>query len=195
MQVNRTHTAPNATLFPPAGGQGDAEKSAQALLSGGAGAAGAPGVAAPVRGAPVAEVKKEAPAPQGVVLKLSTPDASRPEHALYTKAGTQSASVAAAKIDLNNMTLENQLALGKDKGVFTKITLSKDGVLLAAPKEQPSPQAPEFVSSAVTAMRDFQEGIALLKEQGVDTGSKSAGFFSGGLRSLQSAAAKLNVFA
>ena len=189
MQVNRTHTAPNSTLFPPAGGQGDAEKSAQTLLP------GVTGAAAPVRGAPVAEVQTETAAPQGVVLKLSTPGATRPEHALYTKAGTHSANAAAAKIDLSNMTLENQLALGKDKGVFTKITLSKDGVLLAAPKEQPSPQAPEFVSSAVTAMRDFQEGIALLKEQGADTGSKSAGFFSDGLRSLQNVAAKLNVFA
>jgi hypothetical protein len=130
-----------------------------------------------------------------VVLKLSTPDATRPEQALYTKAGTQGASAAAAKIDLSNMTLENQLALGKDKGVFTKITLSKDGVLLAAPKEQSSPQAPEFVSSAVTAMRDFQEGIALLKEQGTDASGKTAGFFADGLRSLQNAAAKLNVFA
>lgn len=195
MQVNRTHTAPNSTLFPPAGGQADAENSAQSLLSGGAGAAGATGVAAPLRGAPVAEVQTEPPAPQGVVLKLSTPGPTRPEHALYTKAGTQSASVVAVKIDLGNMTLENQLALGKDKGVFTKITLSKDGVLLATPHEQPSVEAPEFVSSAVTAMRDFQEGIALLKEQGTETGSKTAGFFSGGLRSLQSAAAKLNVFA
>jgi hypothetical protein len=143
----------------------------------------------------VADVQTEPAAPQGVVLKLSSPAATRPEHALYTKAGTHSANAAAAKIDLSNMTLENQLALGKDKGVFTKITLSKDGVLLAAPKEQPSPQAPEFVASAVTAMRDFQEGIALLKEQGVDTGGKSAGFFSEGLRSLQNVAAKLNVFA
>lgn len=186
MQVNRTHTAPNATLFPPAGGQADAEKSAQTVV---------PGVAAPVRAALVVEVKAAAPAPQGVVLKLSTPSATSPEQALYTKAGTNSASLAAAKIDLSNMTLENQLALGKDQGVFTKITLSKDGVLLAAPQAQPSAQAPEFVSSAVTAMRDFQEGIALLKDQGTDTSGKTAGFFSDGWRSLQTVAAKLNVFA
>ena len=175
MHINRNTT----TLFPPAGGQADPN------------AVDLPGAPATRPAEPLPPGPVSAVAAPGVVLKLSSAQGANAEPAVYTK----SQVLRNQKIDLSNMTLENQLVLGKNQGVFTKITLSKDGILLAKPGVAADGKSPEFVTSAVTAMRDFQEGIALLKEQAPDAGSKGHGFFSGGLRSLQHAAAKLNVFA
>jgi len=180
MQVNRPHQ-PHNTLFPPAGGQPDAAQAGQAALPVALGRAA-------VTASP--DAQSNTPPAEGVVLKLSTKTDESPEQTIYSRGK----ALGGQKIDLNNMTLENQLALGRNQGVFTKITLSKDGVLLAQPDPARKAQAPEFVSSAVTAMRDFQEGIAALSEQAPES-SKTGGFFSDGLRSLQQAAAKLNVFA
>ena len=106
----------------------------------------------------------------------------------YTSSGKGSA-------DLNSMTLESQLEYGRNQGVFTKITLHKDGVLVASPNRDHSPAASGFVTSAVTTMQDFQEGIALLKQHSPESGSKAMGFLSDKLRGLQNVASKLNVFA
>ncbi len=186
MQVNRTHHAPTTlanTLFPPTAGQGDAGQFGHA-------APVAPAPRAAAKCDPVAKAPPVAAPSAGVVLKLSTPTDAKPEQSLYSKGSL----FGAPKIDLGNMTLENQLALGRNKGVFTKITLSQDGVLRVKPDVAQNPNSPVFVASAVTAMRDFQEGIAVLKEQ-TPEGSQSGGFIADGLRSLVQAAAKFKVFA
>ncbi len=110
--------------------------------------------------------------------------------------------------DLNSLSMEEQLKLGQRMGVFTKITYSKEGRMVANPfasnatKEPASSAdpyagiaAPEFLSGAVSAMRDFEEGMAVLKSHAPVVEAKGADFWSGSLRSLQNAAAKLNVFA
>jgi hypothetical protein len=185
MQVNRTHNAPNTLnmLFPPTGEQAHAGQSGQAVPV-------APLARGPAKADPAAKPHTPAPPAAGVVLKLSTPTEEKPEKSIYSKGSL----FGAPKIDLGSMTLQSQLALGRDKGVFTKITLSQDGVLRVNPDVPQNPNSPVFVASAVTAMRDFQEGIALLKEQ-TPEGKQSAGFFADGLRSLAQAAAKFKVFA
>lgn len=184
MQVNRTHTNPPNLLFPPTAGQADAGQFGQA-------APVVPAARVAPKGEPVAKAAPVAAPSAGVVLKLSNPaDATKPEQSLYSKGSV----FGPPKVDLGNMTLQSQLALGRDKGVFTKITLAQDGVLRVKPDTPQNPNSPEFVASAVTAMRDFQEGIALLKEQTPD-GAQPGGFIAEGLRSLVQAAAKFKVFA
>lgn len=186
MQVNRTHHGPNTlanTLFPPAGGQADAGQFGQA-------APVAPVARAVAKGETGTKAPPAAAPSAGVVLKLSNPTAVKPEQSLYSKGSL----FGAPKMDLGNMTLESQLALGRNKGVFTKITLAQDGALRVKPDVPQNPNSPVFVASAVTAMRDFQEGIALLKEQ-TPEGAQSGGFIADGLRSLAQAAAKFKVFA
>ena len=97
--------------------------------------------------------------------------------------------------DLSNMTLENQLEYGRNQGVFTKISLHKDRVLVAGSNRDHSPANTGFVASAVTTMQDFQEGIALLKQHSAEPNSKAMEFLYDKLRGLQNAASKLNVFA
>ena len=97
--------------------------------------------------------------------------------------------------DLRDMTLSSQLEVGKNMGVFTKITLSKEGVLVAKPDLNRAVNSPEFVAAAVTTIKDFQEGIAVLKENSRLANTKASELFSGGLRNLQHVAAKLHVFA
>lgn len=116
---------------------------------------------------------------------------------IYTSSGSDAAKPAAtSSADLSNMTLENQLELGRNMGVFTKITLSKDGVLVATPHRVATDTKPtEFVSSAVTTMRDFEEGITALKGNSAEASSKTKDFLASKLRGLQQVASKLNVFA
>jgi len=108
--------------------------------------------------------------------------------------------------DLNSLSMEEQLKLGQRMGVFTKITYSKEGRMVANPFAQTGSStgsanpyagiaASGFLSGAVSAMRDFEEGMAVLKSHAPAAEAKGADFWSSGLRGLQHAAAKLNVFA
>jgi hypothetical protein len=130
--------------------------------------------------------------PQSVAAK-PTPATSLP---VLTEpvAPKESGVIYTGSTDLNAMTLESQLAYGRDQGVFTKITLHKDGVLVATPPRA-SDATGGFVASAVTTMKDFEEGLALLKQHSPEPPSKAMGFLSDKLRGLQHVAAKLNVFA
>jgi len=95
--------------------------------------------------------------------------------------------------DLDSLPLQSQLSLGQARGVFTKITYTRDGVLARGRAVAPAdgPQQ-DFVSSAVTTMRDYQEGYALLKGQ-TDAGrsAQANSFWSSGLRNLQATASRL----
>ncbi len=118
------------------------------------------------------------------------------EGVIYTGSGIAAAPDADADFaDLDNMSLENQLAYGRNKGVFTKITLSKDGVLVAKPLGGPSGKSRDFAASAAATMKDFEEGIASLKKHSADAGDKTNHSLAGKFKSLQQLTAKLNVFA
>jgi hypothetical protein len=126
---------------------------------------------------------------------------------VYT--ASTAATKDAAKIpDLNSLSMEEQLKLGQRMGVFTKITYSREGRMVANPFANLAAQDPtgsaypyagiaatEFLRGAVSAMRDFEEGMAVLKSHAPATETKGGNFWSSGLRGLQNAASKLNVFA
>lgn len=106
--------------------------------------------------------------------------------------------------DLNSLSLEDQLKLGQSLGVFKKITYSKDGQMVANPfaghggasaDPYAGIAAPGFARGAASAMRDFEEGMNALKARAPATEAKGADFWAGSKRALQSAAARLNVFA
>lgn len=111
--------------------------------------------------------------PQAAVPPLAATTASvvtigqrqeRDEGVTYTRAGTIGTKPALVGLpDLENMTLEKQLQVGRHLGVFTKITLHNDGVVVAKP-EPVSPKPPEFVAAAVATIKDFQEGLAKLTQ-------------------------------
>jgi hypothetical protein len=97
--------------------------------------------------------------------------------------------------DLSSMTLQKQLELGKDMGVFTKISFSKDSLKLAKLDPAPGLKSAAFVASAVTTMKDYEEGFAVLKENSGDASAKTGNFLAAKFRDLQNLAGKLNVFA
>ncbi|QDL54780.1 hypothetical protein [Rhodoferax aquaticus] len=190
MQINRL----NHLQFPPDSSLPSALKKTSATSN-------APALAAPTA-AP--EIQRSDNLPGSVVLKInnqasvgaeqlgdkvSTPDAS-----MYSNLARNTASPAPAikPADIDNMSLENQLALGRNMGVFTKISLNKDGVLVAKAQTPASSSPPEFVSSAVNTMRDYAEGIAALKK---GAGEGDAKVTSGLSAKFQQLTAKLNVFA
>jgi hypothetical protein len=151
--------------------------------------------AAPAPVAPKAR-ESQSSSTEGVIVKLQSSDPSlqdptRTDPTVYTKRPAHTASHA----DLRNMTLANQLEFGRDQGVFTKITLHKDGALEAKAQADQAASPPEFVTSAVTTMRDYAEGLALLKQSSPDATNKTGDFLAGKFRSLQQLTAKLNVFA
>ena len=100
-----------------------------------------------------------------------------------------------AGADLDNMSLESQVQLGKAMGVFTRVTISSEGLALAKLDQSKGLRSPEFVSSAVTTMKDFAEGLAAMKGDSQAAGIKAGGLFAGKFQNLQQAAARLNIFA
>ena len=100
-----------------------------------------------------------------------------------------------AGADLDNMTLESQVQLGKALGVFTKVTISSEGLAMSKLDQSNGLRSPEFVASAVATMKDFEEGLAAMKGSAQPTASKAAALFAGRFQNLQQAAARLNLFA
>lgn len=131
--------------------------------------------------------------PQSIATKspITTPTPARPEPVAPKESGVTFTGSA----DLNSMTLENQLEYGRNQGVFTKITLHKEGVLVTTPHREYSAGSNGFVASAVSTMKDFEEGVALLNQHAPESNTKTMDFLAGKLRGLQSVASKLNVFA
>lgn len=191
MQINRL---PNL-VFPPTPGQTDAAAGENPSLAGDK-AASQPGqrVAAGQRSVTSPGHAKAAAAPAagtaaapGVVLKLS--QAAAEPSVVY---GNGRAGLS-SQPRWTEMSLENQLEFGRDHGVFTKIAVNKNGVLVGKAQAAYAEPSPEFARAAVDVIRDFQEGVAALKQQS-GTSQGQGGFFTAPLRSLQQVAAKLNVF-
>jgi len=137
-----------------------------------------------------------APAPE---VEKTAPVAAPTPGVIYTGAGKSALPAATDSTDtadISKLPLDGLLELGKSKGVFTKITYSKEGVLAGAAQAAQTSKPDAFVSSAVATMRDFEEGIAALKGQAAaPEASKVGAFLSSGLRDIKQAASKLNVFA
>ena len=147
-----------------------------------------------------------APAAQGarlraesVVLKVQFPGAGvspqdRAEGNFYTD-GRKAIGAGGAPIDSDSQAAEHQRAVDRNAGVFTQITLNKDGVLVAKPQPVAEARQPDFVALAVSAMREFRDEAERQKAHSSSSEPASGEMPWGRLKSLQQLAAKFNVFA
>src|SRR5450830_667502 len=137
------------------------------------------------------------PVPAEVQVAPAESSAAKEAAVTYSSSGfvEKKYTTPADLTNLRDMTLSNQLEVGKKMGVFTKITLSKDGVLVAKPDLSRAVNSPEFVASAVTTIKDFQDVIAVLKDCSPQSSSKASALLSGSLRNLQNVATRFHVFA
>jgi hypothetical protein len=172
MQINRSNSL--NLLFPPVTPQPTTTKPASPT-------------AAPVINRPATPLTSTA---------VVAPAAPKESGVIYTGAGSAAVQAPDAEApDLDNMTLANQLELGRNRGVFTKITLSKDGVLVSKPHTDQGASASGFATSAAATIKDFEEGIASMRKHSPDLADKAHSGLAGKFRSLQQLTAKLNVFA
>ena len=135
-----------------------------------------------------------------VVLKIQLPENGSPPNAgadaaVYSD-GRKTGAAADQDADAQNMARNHQQAVDRNAGVFTQITLNRDGVLVA--KQQPAASAtkePDFVALAVSAMREFSDEHERQKIRTVDANPAPAETPWTAFKGLQQIAAKLNVFA
>jgi hypothetical protein len=136
---------------------------------------------------------------EGVVLKVQFPgggvsQAVRAAVAVYTD-GRKANAGGNAQVDSESQAANHQRAVDRNAGVFTQITLNKDGVLVAKPQSAGDAKQPDFVALAVSAMREFSDEAERQKAQSYDFNAPPAEMPWGRLKSLQQLAAKFNVFA
>lgn len=126
--------------------------------NGSASGALAPGVASPQAGvADAALPDAAAPRAESVVLKIQWPgDATRgrADAAVYAP---NRPNVARDDTDTDSQAQAHQRALDRNNGVFTRLTVNPDGVLVAKPQAATESRQPDFVALAVSAMREFSD--------------------------------------
>jgi hypothetical protein len=157
------------------------------------------GLTKPQGQVPTPALKGQTLRPESVVLKVQFPagatlQATRAEAAVYTD-GRKSVDTDVAQADSEMQAADHQRAVDRNVGVFTQLTINKDGVLTA--KTQPAGEAnpPDFVALAVSAMREFSDEAERQKAQSFDFNAPAAEMPWGRLKGLQQLAAKFNVFA
>jgi hypothetical protein len=133
-----------------------------------------------------------------LVLKVQFPQegalqAARADAVVYTN-GRKSIATGDAQADSETQAADYQRAVDRNAGMFTQITLSKDGVLVAKPQPAGDAKQPDFVALAVSAMREFSDEADRQKAQSFDFNAEPAEMPWGGLKGLQQLAAKFNVF-
>jgi hypothetical protein len=134
-----------------------------------------------------------------VVLKIELSD-SEANAAVYSN-GRKTSTSDDADADAHNKARDHQLAVDRNAGVFTRLTLNKDGVLVGSQQAAPSTKEPDFVALAVSAMREFSDEHERQKVRTVGTHADSSPspvptetpWTS--LKGIQQFAAKLNLFA
>jgi hypothetical protein len=82
----------------------------------------------------------------------------------------------------------------RNAGIFTRITLNKDGVMVAKPQPAGEAKQPDFVALAVSAMREFSDEADRQKAKSFDFSAAPAEIPWGRFKGLQQLAAKFNVF-
>ena len=134
----------------------------------------------------------------GVVLKIQFPDrgstqATRAAGLVYTD-GRKSSATDGDQADGVTQAADHQRAVDRNAGIFTQITLNKDGVMVAKPQPAGEAKQPDFVALAVSAMREFSDEADRQKAQSFDFNPPAAEMPWGKLKSLQQLAAKFNMF-
>ena len=135
---------------------------------------------------------------ESTVLRVQFPDEeglqpTRAEPAVYTN-GRKSVAAGDAHADSESQAAEHQRAVERNAGVFTQITVNKDGVLVLKPQSVAQSKQPDFVALAVSAMREFSDEAERQKARSFDFNAPAAEMPWGRLKGLQQLAAKFNVF-
>jgi hypothetical protein len=136
---------------------------------------------------------------ESVVLKVQFPASdvsltARVDPDFYTD-GRKAIAVSGSEGDSESRAADHQRAVDRNVGVFTQITLNKDGVLVAKPQMAAEARQPDFVAMAVSALREFSDEADRQKAQSFDFNAVPAEMPWGRLKGLQQLAAKFNVFA
>ena len=162
--------------------------------------AAADGSATPTTGTALPALTLAADAP-GVILKLqgdaATANASLAKGLVYSngrKAATS--SDADSDNDTARMAQQHSQAVLRNAGNTTKLTVGKDGVLVAgaAPAVNTKPQ--DFVTLAVSAMRDYADEQERLKSATQSSDSTStASLIPRSLAEVQKLASRFKLFA
>jgi hypothetical protein len=104
--------------------------------------------------------------------------------------------------DAKTLSLQDQLELGKNKGLFAHITYTRDGRIGQAAAQPEPAHGDAFAREAANVMREFSQDLAALKGEAPPTNAqwdstpKTSEVMANKLRaSLQTVASKLHVFA
>jgi hypothetical protein len=129
-----------------------------------------------------------------VVLQIRWPDAApaRPETALYTAARKAGAAAAAAEEDAADQAQAYQRAMDRQGVNPARLSVNKDGLLEARPASADAARQPDFVSVAVSAMRELRDQAE--RDQAAQTAATATSAPSSGW-SLHSLAARFKAFA
>ena len=180
MQIDRVNTL----IFPPD----------SAVLSAARDGAQAVSSQATKRPMLLPEADRYDPKPGSVVVRIQSDSAKSTETPVYSD-GRKSTAAVSDDADLGAMALEHQQAIDRNAGTFTQMTLGKDGVLSAKQMPASTAKPPDFVTFAVTAMRDYADEAERLKKSAPSVASVSGDLIAGKFRSLQQLAAKFSKFA
>ena len=132
---------------------------------------------------------------ESMVLKIQWPDAVARgvAEAVYT---VDRKGEAPLDSDADSQAQAHQRAVERNAGVFTQLTVNKDGVLVARPQAATESKQPDFVALAVSAMREFSDEAERQKAAQppvAEQASPATGW--GRLKDLQQFAARFKVFA
>ena len=176
-------------------------KSSNPLLAANAGddgTAAAGGTATSGAGAalPVPTVAHDAP---GVVLKLqseaTTAGAGLVKGLVYSN-GRKSAASSDVDSDTERMAQQHSQAVLRNAGSTTRLTLDKDGVLVAGAASTADSKPQDFVTFAVSAMRDYADEQERLKTAAqASEGATAASIIPRSLAEVQKLAARFKLFA
>lgn len=147
--------------------------------------------------APTAPAVEDKPAASAVVTIRS--EAATAANAVEAPAVYSDApKLAAAQDDAaatDAMARAHQSALERQSGTVTQITFDKQGVLVAKQMPASTAKPPDFVTFAVTAMREFADEAERLKRTPTGAADLSAAAHASKLKAFQSFASRLNIFA
>jgi hypothetical protein len=162
-------------------------------------AAAGEGTSKPGLGATVRELTPAQDVP-GVILKLQNDNGATPgvglANGLVYSNGRKTAASGDAVSDTDRMAAQHSQALQRSAGSNTRLTLDKDGVLVAGAASSADSKPADFVSFAVHAMRDFADEQDRLKTtSNPGAGASVASLIPRSLAEVQKLAARFKLFA